>query len=68
MDGYVTYKVKCPNEYQSPGYIYNFLRRNTSDKLAESVKGMRRHSSMTAVFDVAEEFKEDMDKLIKDVE
>ena len=34
MDGYITYMVKCPHEYQSPGFIYNFLRKNTSDKVA----------------------------------
>jgi len=64
MDGYITFMVKCPNEYQSPGFIYNFLRKNTSDRLTESVKGMRRHSKTAAVFDVAEEYKEDMDKLV----
>ena len=44
--------------------LYNFLRKNTSDKLAESVKGMRRHSKFAAVFDIPEELKPDMEKLI----
>ena len=65
MEGYITYLVKCPIEYQAPGFIFSFLRRNTSEELADAVKGMRRHDRSSAVFDVPEDFKADMDKLIE---
>lgn len=66
MDGFITYMVKCPVEYQAPGFIFSFLRRNTSERLADEVKGMRRQSKTAAVFDVPEEFKADMDRLIEE--
>lgn len=65
MDGYITYMVKCPVEYQAPGFIFSFLRRNTSETLADDVKGMRRQNKNSAVFDVPEKYKPDMDKLIQ---
>lgn len=52
MDGYITYIVRCPVDYQAPGFIFSFLRRNTSENLADDVKGMRRQSKNSAVFDV----------------
>ena len=58
IEGYITYIVKCPNEYQSPGFIFNFLRRHASEKVADSVKGMRRHSRTSAVFDVVDDYKD----------
>lgn len=66
MEGYITYLVKCPIEYQAPGFIFSFLRRNTSEELADAVKGMRRQDKMSAVFDVPEDFKPQMDALIED--
>lgn len=66
MDGYITYLVRCPVEYQAPGFIFSFLRRNTSEELADAVKGMRRHSKNSAVFDVPDNYKAQMDKLIDD--
>ena len=57
IEGFITYIVKCPCEYQSPGFIFSFLKKNTFDQLAESVKGMRRLSKNSAVFDVPEEYK-----------
>ena len=30
IEGYITYMVKCPIEYQAPGFIFSFLRKNTS--------------------------------------
>lgn len=65
MDGYITYIVRCPVEYQAPGFIFSFLRRNTSEDLADAVKGMRRQSKNSAVFDVPESYKAVMDKLIE---
>jgi ATP-dependent RNA helicase DDX21 len=64
MDGYITYIVRCPVDYQTPGFIFSFLRRNTSEDLADDVKGMRRQSSNSAVFDVPEKYKPQMDRLI----
>jgi hypothetical protein len=64
IDGYITYLVKCPLEYQSPGFIFSFLRKNASEDLSEAVKGMRRVGKRTAVFDVPEEMRGQMDKLI----
>lgn len=64
MDGYITYIVRCPVDYQAPGFIFSFLRRNTSEDLADDVKGMRRQSSNSAVFDVPEKYKPQMDRLI----
>ena len=52
MDGNITYIVRCPVDYQAPGFIFSFLRRNTSENLADDVKGMRRQSKNSAVFDV----------------
>ncbi len=52
MDGYITYIVRCPVDYQAPGFIFSFLRRNTSENLADDVKGMRRQNKNSAVFDV----------------
>ena len=52
IEGYITYMVKCPVEYQAPGFIFSFLRRNGSEKLSDAVKGMRRVSKKAAVFDV----------------
>lgn len=52
IEGYITYLVKAPTEYQSPGFIYSFLRKNTSEDLSESIKGMRRISKRSAAFDV----------------
>lgn len=66
IEGYITYLVRCPVEYQSPGYIFSFLRKNTSESLGESVKGMRRVGKRTAVFDVPEEFRSQMEKLIQE--
>lgn len=54
MDGYITYLVKCPIEYESPGFIFSFLRKNVSESLSEAVKGMRRINKKTAAFDVPE--------------
>lgn len=65
MDGYITYMVKCPVEYQAPGFIFSFLRRNTSEELADDVRGMRKQSKNSAVFDVPEKHKPQMDKLIE---
>ena len=65
MDGYITYMVKCPVEYQAPGFIFSFLRRNTSEELADDVRGMRKQSKNSAVFDVPEKYKPQMDKLIE---
>ena len=56
--------VKCPVEYQYPGFIFSFLRKNGSEQLGEEVKGLRRVGKRTAVFDVPENFRADMDKLI----
>ena len=64
MDGYITYIVRCPVDYQAPGFIFSFLRINTSEDLADDVKGMRRQSSNSAVFDVPEKYKPQMDRLI----
>lgn len=64
IDGYITYMVKCPVEYQSPGHIFSFLRKNTSQNLSESVKGMRKLGKKSAVFDVPEEYRPLMQKLI----
>lgn len=64
MDGYITYIVRCPVDYQAPGFIFSFLRRNTTEDLADDVKGMRRQSSNSAVFDVPEKYKPQMDRLI----
>lgn len=52
--------VKCPVEYQSPGHIFSFLRKNTSENLSESVKGMRKLGKKSAVFDVPEEYRPQM--------
>lgn len=53
IEGYITYILKCPVDYQSPGYIFSFLKKFTSDRLTENIKGMRRLSKKSAVFDVA---------------
>jgi ATP-dependent RNA helicase DDX21 len=66
MEGYITYLVKCPTEYQSPGFIFSFLRKNTNEDLSESIKGMRRISKKSAAFDVPEKYKAKMDKLIEE--
>lgn len=34
IEGYITYIVKCPCEYQAPGFIFSFLRKNASENLA----------------------------------
>lgn len=31
IEGYITYIIKCPIEYQSPGFIFSFLRKHTSE-------------------------------------
>lgn len=64
IDGYITYLVKCPVEYQSPGFIFSFLRKNINEDLSDSVKGMRRVGKRSAAFDVPEHFKPQMDKLV----
>ena len=66
MEGYITYMVICPIEYQAPGFIFSFLRRNTSEDLADAVKGMRRQNKNSAVFDVPEDFKNQMDSLVEE--
>jgi GGDEF domain-containing protein len=65
IEGYVTYILKCPVDYQSPGYIFSFLKKFTSERLTESIKGMRRLSKKAAVFDVAEDFKDEMEELVQ---
>jgi hypothetical protein len=30
IEGYITYLVRCPLEYQSLGFVFNFLKKNTS--------------------------------------
>jgi hypothetical protein len=57
MEGFITYIVKCPVEFQASGFIFTFLRKNTSERLADAVKGLRKHGKTSAVFDVPEEFK-----------
>lgn len=64
IEGYITYLVKCPTEYQSPGFIYSFLRKNGSEELSESAKGLRRVGKKSAVFDIPEELRSQMDRLI----
>ena len=64
IEGYITYLVKCPSEYQSPGFIYSFLRKNTNEDLSESIKGMRRVSKKSAAFDVPENYRPQMEKLM----
>lgn len=64
IDGYITYLLRCPLEYQSPGFIFSFLRKNSSEELSEAVKGMRRVGKRSAVFDVPEDMRAQMDKLI----
>ena len=54
IEGYITYIVKCPCEFQSNGFIFSFLKKTASERLAESVKGMRRINKDSAVFDVPE--------------
>lgn len=66
MEGFITYLVKSPVEFQAFGFIFSFLRKNASERLADSVKGIRKHGKLSAVFDVPEEFKGEMDRLIDD--
>ena len=68
IEGYITYMIKTPTEYQSPGFIYSFLRKNTSEDLSESIKGMRRIGKKSAAFDVPENYKAQMDKLMADAQ
>ena len=56
------------NEFQSPGFVYSFLRKNTSEDLSESVKGMRRIGKKSAAFDVPENYKPQMEKLMAEVQ
>lgn len=64
IEGYITYLVKCPVEYQSPGFIFTFVRKSTSEELSESLKGMRRVSKKSAAFDVPDVYKAQMEELI----
>ena len=53
IEGYITYMVRCPNELQSTGLIFNFLRKNASESLSEDVKGLKKVGKKSAVFDIA---------------
>jgi ATP-dependent RNA helicase DDX21 len=64
IDGYITYILKCPTEYQSPGFIFSFIKKNISEEVSESMKGMRRVGKKSAAFDVPEQYRPHMDKLI----
>ena len=68
IEGYITYMIKTPTEFQSPGFVYSFLRKNTSEDLSESVKGMRRIGKKSAAFDVPENYKPQMEKLMAEVQ
>ncbi len=53
-EGYITYLVKTPEEFQSNGYIFRFLRSQVFEAFGERVQGMRRTSKKAAAFDVPE--------------
>ena len=56
--------IKCPSEYQSPSYIFSFLRKNVSEELSDAVKGLRKIGKKSAAFDVPEQYRAHMEKLI----
>ena len=64
IEGYITYIVRCPVEYHSPSFIFSFLRKNTSEELSESVKGMKKLNKKSAVFDVPDQYRDQMEDLV----
>ena len=66
-DGFITYIINSPVEFNSNGYIFNFLRGFASERFMDEIKGMRKIGNNTAAFDIPETFKEEMDKIVETV-
>lgn len=67
MDGFITYVIKSPVEFNSTGYIFNFLRNFAPEKLVSEIKGMRKFGNNAAAFDVPDTMKDLMDKAIEEI-
>lgn len=57
-DGFITYILKSPVEFNSNGYVFNFLRGFASERFMDEIKGMRKVGQCIAAFDIPETFKE----------
>lgn len=62
-DGFITYILASPVDFNSNGYIFNFLRGFASERFMDEIKGMRKIGNNIAAFDIPETLKEDMDKI-----
>lgn len=62
-DGYITYILKSPVEFNAIGYVFNFIRGFASERFMDEIKGMRKIRNSVAAFDIPETFKEEMDKV-----
>jgi len=66
-EGFFTVVIKTQEECRALGYIWGILRRNFSQELTDSIKGMKfLAGKLGGAFDVSEDFKGEMDKFKED--
>lgn len=56
-DGFITYILTSPVDFNSNGYVFNFLRGFASQRFMDEIKGMRKVANNLAAFDIPETFK-----------
>lgn len=66
-DGFITYIISSPVEFNANNFIFNFLRNFATETLINDIKGMRKIGNSNAAFDVPEDYKSDMDKIVEKV-
>lgn len=58
MEGYVTFQMETNIEVRTPTYFWNILKKNFSNDVVDSIKGMRMLATRKGVvFDLKEEHK-----------
>lgn len=63
-DGFITYVITSPVEFNANGYIFNFLRNFATERLMDDIKGMKKIGTNNAAFDVPDDYKTEMDKIV----
>ena len=64
FEGYVTYVMKCVNQFRNFGYIWSILKRYFPVEMVQSIKGMKKMKNENGVvFDMAEIHREEFDRI-----
>ena len=65
IEGYATYMIKSLSEFRTSRIVLDFLRKESSENLANSVKGLKKLNDKTIVFDIPETNKPEMQALVE---